>query len=68
VQLEGLGQLKNPITSSGIETATFLFLTFWLNQLRYCAPPYINVVTPVFRDVFKKFTNVIFELLIKWTL
>jgi hypothetical protein len=23
VQLEGLGQLKNPMTSSGIETATF---------------------------------------------
>jgi hypothetical protein len=23
MRLEGLGQLKNPITSSGIETATF---------------------------------------------
>jgi hypothetical protein len=29
VRLEGLGQLKNPITSSGIETATFYF-KFWL--------------------------------------
>jgi hypothetical protein len=26
VRLEGSGQLKNPMTSSGIETATFLFV------------------------------------------
>jgi hypothetical protein len=28
VRLEGLGQLKNPITSSGIEPATFRFVAY----------------------------------------
>jgi hypothetical protein len=35
VWLEGLGQLKNPMTSSGIETATFRIVAYCLNQLRY---------------------------------
>jgi hypothetical protein len=35
VRLEGLGQLKNPTTSSGIEAATFLFVEEYFNQLRY---------------------------------
>jgi hypothetical protein len=35
VRLEGLGQLKNPTTSSGIEPATFWFVALCLNQLRY---------------------------------
>jgi hypothetical protein len=34
VLLEGLDQLKNPMTSSGIEPATFQRL----NQLRYRVP------------------------------
>jgi hypothetical protein len=34
VRLEGLGQLKNPMISSGIEPATFE-LVACLNQLRY---------------------------------
>jgi hypothetical protein len=38
VRLEGLGQLKNPMTSSGIETATFRFVALGLNQLRYHVP------------------------------
>jgi hypothetical protein len=35
VRLEGLGQLRNPMTSSGIEPAIFRLLALWLNQLRY---------------------------------
>jgi hypothetical protein len=35
VRLEGLGQLKMPMTSSRIESATFLFVANSLNQLRY---------------------------------
>jgi hypothetical protein len=35
VQLEGLGKLKNPMTSSGIEPATFRLVAECLNQLRY---------------------------------
>jgi hypothetical protein len=38
VLLEGLGQLKNPMTSSGIEPATFRFVAQRLNQLRYLVP------------------------------
>jgi hypothetical protein len=29
VRLEGIGQLKNPMTSSGIEPATFRLVAFW---------------------------------------
>jgi hypothetical protein len=36
VWLEGLGQLKNPVTASGIELATFQLVAHCLNQLRYC--------------------------------
>jgi hypothetical protein len=39
VWLEGLGQLKNPLTSSGIEPATFQLVAWCHNQLRYCVPP-----------------------------
>jgi hypothetical protein len=34
-RLEGLGELKNAVTSSGIETATFQLVAWCLNQLRY---------------------------------
>jgi hypothetical protein len=40
VRLKGLGQLKNPMTSSGIEPATFRLIAYCLNQLRYGVPPY----------------------------
>jgi hypothetical protein len=35
VLLEGLGKLKNPMTSSGIEPAMFLLVAKCLKQLRY---------------------------------
>jgi hypothetical protein len=38
VRLEGLGQLKNPMTSSEIEPAIFRFVAQCLNQLRYHVP------------------------------
>jgi hypothetical protein len=37
VQLEGLSQLKNPMTS-GIKPVTFQLVAQCLNQLRYCMP------------------------------
>jgi hypothetical protein len=39
VRLEELGQLKNPVTSSGLELATFQLVAQRLNQLRYRVPP-----------------------------
>jgi hypothetical protein len=39
MRLEGLGQLKNPVISSGFEPATFWLVTQFLNQLRYRVPP-----------------------------
>jgi hypothetical protein len=35
VRLEGLGKMKNPMTSSGIKPATFRFVVQCLNQLCY---------------------------------
>jgi hypothetical protein len=39
MRLEGLGQLKNPMTSLGIEPATFRLVAQFLNQPRYSVPP-----------------------------
>jgi hypothetical protein len=39
VRLKGLSQLKNPMTSSGIEPATLRLVALCLNQLRYRVPP-----------------------------
>jgi hypothetical protein len=39
VWLEGLGQLKNPMTSFGIEPAAFWLVAQCLNHLHYCVPP-----------------------------
>jgi hypothetical protein len=38
VLLKGLGQLKNPMISSGIEPMTSLLVAQCLNQLCYCVP------------------------------
>jgi hypothetical protein len=38
VRLEGLGPLKNPMTTSWIEPATFRLVTYCLNRLRYFVP------------------------------
>jgi hypothetical protein len=35
VRLERLGALKNPMTSSGIEPATFRLVVWCVNQVRY---------------------------------
>jgi hypothetical protein len=37
--VEELGQLKNPMASSGIEPATFQLIAWCLNQLRYRVIP-----------------------------
>jgi hypothetical protein len=39
VRLEGLCQLKNPMTSPGIEPATFPLVAYCLNRQRYRVPP-----------------------------
>jgi hypothetical protein len=39
VRLEELGKLKDPMTTSGIEPATFRLVAQYLNQLRYRLPP-----------------------------
>jgi hypothetical protein len=39
VRLEGLGQLKNPVTSSRIEPTTFRLVALCLNPLWYRVPP-----------------------------
>jgi hypothetical protein len=55
MRLEGLGQLKNPMTSSGIEPATFRLAAYCLNQLRY----------RMTQDLHKK--NVVFSPLANYT-
>jgi hypothetical protein len=44
VWLVGLGQLKNPMISSGIEPATFWLVAWCLNHLHYCVSLYAVVV------------------------
>jgi hypothetical protein len=46
VRLERLDQLKNPVTSSGIEPTTFRLAAQGLNQLRYrMLLPYFNFIS-----------------------
>jgi hypothetical protein len=45
VWVEGLGQMKNPMTSSGIEPATFQLVAQRLNQLHYRVYPMYRIFT-----------------------
>jgi hypothetical protein len=38
MRLKGLGPLKNPMNSSGIEPTTFLLVAQCLNEMRYRLP------------------------------
>jgi hypothetical protein len=42
VRLEGLGRLKNSVTSSGFERKTFRLVVWCHNQLRYSVPPLLK--------------------------
>jgi hypothetical protein len=44
IQLEGLGQLKNPMTPLGIKPITFQLVAQCLNQLLYSAPLPLYVI------------------------
>jgi hypothetical protein len=56
VRLEGWGQLKNPITSSGIEPATFRLVAQCLNQVRSRVPPAYSVYNVISNIFQKKYT------------
>jgi hypothetical protein len=58
LRLEGLGQLKNPVTSSGIEPATFRLVAKCLNQLRYRVPPVTGIALPFLRGNISQMTGI----------
>jgi hypothetical protein len=61
VQLRGLRQLKNPVTSSEIEPATFRLVSQGPNKLRYRVPlPVLIAVT----DFKQSDVNVDFHFLL----
>jgi hypothetical protein len=47
VRLEELGQMKNPMTSSGTEPVTFRLAALCLNQLRHRVTPVISQVPTI---------------------
>jgi hypothetical protein len=51
MRLEGLGKLKNPVTSLRFEPATFRLVAQCLNQL-YCCVPQLPI--KVFRSLIEK--------------
>jgi hypothetical protein len=55
VQLEGLGQLKNSITSLGIKPATFQLVTQCLDQLRYRVLQYQVHKEQIYKRLCTKF-------------
>jgi hypothetical protein len=75
VWLEGLGQLKNPMTSSKIEPATFQLVAQWINKLCYHVPclPFLQYLNSklkdfiIFLNVSLCLTKVISFMAAKWT-
>jgi hypothetical protein len=55
-RLEGLGPMKNPMTSSRIEPATFRLVAWCLNQLRYRVH-HINNIYLLKLDLIRYFSN-----------
>jgi hypothetical protein len=58
VQLEGLGKLKTPKTSSGIDLTTFRLVAKSLNQLRYHMPPKLTVSRNISFSVVDSFMQI----------
>jgi hypothetical protein len=54
VRQEGLGKLKNPMTSEGLEPATFWLVAQCLNQLHYRVPPVIDIIIIIIIIIIKK--------------
>jgi hypothetical protein len=50
MRLEGLGQLKNPMTLSGTEPATFRLVAWCLNQLCYRVPLWHTIRTEAYDE------------------
>jgi hypothetical protein len=44
VRMEGLSKLKNSMTSSGIESATFRLVAYCFDQLRYRVSPVMHMI------------------------
>jgi hypothetical protein len=42
--MEGLGKLKNPMTSSGVEPTTVQLVAYSLNQLSYRVPSILTII------------------------
>jgi hypothetical protein len=66
VRLEGLGELKNAMDSSGIEPETFRLVALCLNQLRYRAPPRCKSTDKIkmreeTRKVIRSWSRICFE-------
>jgi hypothetical protein len=62
VRLEGLVQLRNPLTSSGIEPATFRLVVYCHNQLRY----HVSVVYSICSAVVIWNCQFRFQLILSW--
>jgi hypothetical protein len=68
VRLEGLGQFKNPMTSWGIEHATFRLVAQCLNQLNYRVPHTYPQAYVSLCGLFKNAVSmeIIYGRMVKW--